>query len=364
MADTFPNTLPDSLERTILLYGAGGSGKTTQSVYAAEWLWNEKGLLTRVVNADGGGTRGAFAHLIEEGIAEVWDIDRSLAGSPFKILTLASSGYWPVDVNRIDSPLEAPSKSWRECPTCKGMAGGSATISPPACETCKTKFSPGQMLPVVSAPTEKASKVGLWVFEGATAFGNLLLQRLRTVDEKGGNAVKDEDFTIGQPGKQHYGMAQSYMSQFITTSRKLPVPVKMWTALEMRSDEEGRPLYGPMLPGKALTAACIPWFTDVIHLDALTKRNATGQTEKDAAGIEKVERVFYLAAHFPPDNPLQKFAAKTSAPVGTIPASMPADIGKLLAMLEKAGHAGKERLNPKRVTPRAQIALDNTPPSA
>src|SRR3990172_2052644 len=47
----------------------------------------------------------------------------------------------------------------------------------------------------------------------------------------------------------------------------IPVELVYWTALENRGEEDGKPIYGPKGPGQALTPMCIPWFTDVLHLE-------------------------------------------------------------------------------------------------
>jgi hypothetical protein len=189
-----------------------------------------------------------------------------------------------------------------------------------------------------------AETVGLYAFEGLTAFGELMLRRLRQVDKGGGNSIKDGETTISNPGMQHYGMAQSYISQYVTNSRQIPFDV-LWTALELKSDEDGKPLYGPALPGKKLTALCIPWFTDVLHLDAIAKVDGKGLRLKDSNGQEILERKLYLMPHFPPDNPTQRFAAKTSAPAGGgMPTVIDADMGVFFTELEKAVEKAKNSL--------------------
>jgi hypothetical protein len=172
-----------------------------------------------------------------------------------------------------------------------------------------------------------------------------MLRRLRQIDSKGGLSVSDGGFTVAQPGQQHYGMAQSYIGQFVGNTRSLPTDCTIWTALELRSDDDGKPLYGPSLPGKKLTSQCIPWFTDVLHLDALAKRRGN-QVEKDSNGMEILERKLFLMPHFPPDNPMYKFAAKTSAPeAGEMPPVIEARMGTFFEELEKALERARKSLD-------------------
>lgn len=334
-----------SIRRNILFYGQGGAGKSTSLAQLGKWVWQTQGLRTRVINADGGGTESAFAGLLSKGIADIWDIDTWDNTSIFAIMDLATKGWWPLDLSIPNTPLSPPVKEWRKCPKCGGDTGASSFGMVAACKKCGEKFGPGVVLPVVREPLNGLEKVGLYVFEGFTAFGNMMLRALRTSDPAGGNVVKEgpkdekgapgpEAFQVASPGQAHYLMAQSYLAQFVANSRRIPVGMTGWSALEYRGDDEGKPIYGPQGPGKAITKVCIPWFTDVIHLDLIQKRNPQGQVIKTSDGQEVLERKFFLAPHFPPDNVSHKFDAKTSAPPG-MPTVMPADVPQFFAELQK-----------------------------
>lgn len=323
-------------KRNILIYAGGGIGKSTRAAEAAEWIWKKTGLGARVVNADGGGTESAFSGLIAKGAAEVWDIDTWSEASIFQVLDLASKGWWPEDTKVPNSRLVAPYTESRKCPKCGADSGATGFQMPAKCAACGVAFGAGVLLPVQRNASPGMAGVGSFIFEGLTAFGELLLRRLRTIDSGGGNSVTDKDFKISSPGMQHYGAAQSYIAQFVSNSRQIGVPLVVWTALELRSDDDGKPLYGPAGPGKKLTATCIPWFTDVIHLDAVAKKEKQ-QVVKDSEGKEILERQLYLAPHFPSDNPSYKFAAKTSAPFIRDGSGMP-------SMIEANMHTFFDRL--------------------
>lgn len=299
-----------------------------------------------MVNADGGGTSSAFGPLEEEGIATLWHIDQWSQKSLFETLDLATKGWWPADVGVPDSSLLEPTKKWRECPFCHEVSGATMLVGTKACVTCKKEFPPGIQLPLRVDPINGLEEVGLLVFEGLTAFGELMLQALRVANPDGGNTIRDKDFTVANVGQQHYLIAQKQLGQFVANVRTIPVDVIIWTALEIKSTDDGKPLYGPQGPGKALTSACIPWFTSVLHLDAVAKRDAKGLVMKDANGVEVLERKLYLAPHFPSDNPAQRFAAKTSAPLGGgMPSVIEPSMTRFFAELEAAKARVREKIS-------------------
>lgn len=338
-----------ALKRNILVYGAGGAGKSSRLAECAEWMWEKHELRTRVVNADGGGTRSAFEHLTDAGIASIWDIDLWTASGIFSTLDFATKGWWPEQLDVPNSLLQPGIREWRKCPGCEGDTGATSFAMVPKCKACGLNFGQGQILPVRRDKINGADTVGLWCFEGLTAFGELMLRRLRSIDSGGGLSVKDGETKISQPGQQHYGMAQSYIAQYVANSRALPCEMVCWTALELKSDEDGKPLYGPMLPGKKLTAQCIPWFTDVLHLDALPKKDKSGRVEKDSDGMEVLNRKLFLAPHFPPDNPAYRFAAKTSVPQKCgMPLVIDADMAEFFKALDSTRERASSRIGGKK----------------
>lgn len=332
--------------RNILLYGAGGIGKSTRLAEAIRYIWERYGKKTRVVGADGGGTTSAIGIEMEEGHAEYWPIDQWDEKSIFLTLDLATKGWWPEDATNPNSPLVPPAKEYKPCPMCGGDSGAKGLTMVSTCVTCKKPFPPGTVLRMVREPEGDFKNVGMVGFEGLTSFGDLLLQRLRKVDPSGGRSLQDGEFKISSAGMQHYGDAQNYIKQYVSNVRLIPVPVVLWTALELKSDDDGKPLYGPALPGKKLTSLCIPWFTDVLHLDAVAKRDANKVIMKDANGQEILERKLYLAPHFPSDAPAQRFAAKTSAPFGgEMPLVIEPNMGVYFEELDKAFVKAKGRFS-------------------
>ena len=309
----------------MMVYAQGGMGKSTLGAQLAAWVYKSTGKKTRVVNADGGGTRNAHAYLIEKGISEVWDIDQWDEKSIFLTLDLASKGWWPEDPREPNSPLLPPFTKWKECPSCSKDVGAKGYALPPRCVSCGTTLAAGMFCRTRTTYANGFDAVGAEIFEGFTSFGEALLRRLRTINPEGGRVIDDKggdgsSFKISAPGQQHYGDAQAYLGQYVANSKTIPTGLVLWTALENRGEEDGKQIYGPKGPGQALTATCIPWFTDVIHLDGVAKTEK-GLVVKDANGQEVVERKLFLAPHYPADNKLFLFRAKTSAPLtGGMPA--------------------------------------------
>lgn len=300
------------VKRIILAYGAGGIGKSTLIADAAAHVFKTTGKTSRVIGADGGGTEAALAPLGD--VAAYWPIDIwEDFGSVFGTMEKACKGWWPTDPYTPGSEILPPFKVVRPCPTCKEHSGAPALGGIAVCASCKKAIPSGVVLPTTIQKINGMENVGLVAFEGLTAFGDLLMRRLRLKNPEGGRFQEDEGYKIAGSGKQHYGDAQNYLAQFQSFTRQIPVDVIMWTALEIRSDEDGKPIYGPKGPGKALTDTCIPWFTDVLHIDSVVQKDARGLSVKNADGQENLIRKMFLSEHFPPDMPTMRFKAKTSA---------------------------------------------------
>lgn len=255
----------------------------------------------------------------------------------------ATKGWWPQDPHTIGSPLLPPVEVIRPCPHCKAHSGAPAVGGIEKCVACGKVIPKGAILPTEMKLINGMENICVVGFEGMTAFGDLLLRRLRKKNPEGGRFIEDGDYKIAGSGKQHYGDAQNYLAEFMSFTRQIPVDVVVWTALEIRSDEEGKPIFGPKGPGKALTDVCGAWFTDVIHLDVEAKKGANGLPAKDAEGRETLERKMFLAEHFPPDFPNVRFKAKTSAGPD-MPTVLPPNMKIFFEEAEKAKAKTRERL--------------------
>jgi hypothetical protein len=342
-------------QNVMLIYGQGGMGKSTLGAQLAAHVFKTTGKKTRVVNMDGGGTANAYSVLLEKGVAEIWNCDLWDERSLFLTLDQATKGFWPEDTTEPNSPLLPPFSKWKECPSCNKDVGAKGYALPAKCSSCSATLASGTFCKTRTTYANGFDAVGAVVFEGFTSFGESLLRRLRTINPEGGRTIDDKagdgtSFKISAPGQQHYGDSQAYLGQFVANSKTIPTGRVLWTALENRGEEDGKAVYGPKGPGQALTATCVPWFTDVIHLDGLPKLEK-GLIVKDANGMEVVERKLFLAPHYPSDNKLFLFRAKTSAPLtGGMPTVLDFPpkgntMEKLFGLIEEAKKvAGEEAL--------------------
>lgn len=297
-------------ENVILLYGAGGAGKSTWCCHQGAYIWKTTGKKTRIVGMDGGGYK-PYIPLLSAGAASYLAVEKWDERNLFTTLERLSKGYWPEDVDEPNSELLPPTSVARLCPLCEAEIP--TKDMPKACPSCKKVFPPGMKIKRKVSLQNGAEDVGLVVFEGATAFGMHLMKALKVAEPEGGMVVKlDDGGKVSQSGQHHYGIGQSYLADFINNSRHIPTNYVTWTALEFRGDDGyGKPTYGPAFPGKKMTSQAIPWFTDVIHLELEADASRT------AAGVEILRRRLFMAKHFPSDTKPYGFEAKTS--VTTMP---------------------------------------------
>jgi hypothetical protein len=268
--------------KQILLYGAGGVGKTNMLATLAKHLWKTQKKKTRVITVDGGGI-GPLSVGIEMGAVEAIQCDSWQY--PFRYFDLLSRGFWP-----------------------------SGPVGPDQWKTLQ--------------PTDKQkdwAEVGAICVEGITATGLVLMNYMRdrrangeqigAMDGKSLGMFKDGTvadggvLNLGSNTMTDYGTSQSYLHTYVKNFRQLwakGMPLVVWTALELKATDDSKtPVYGPMLPGKAATAACIPWFTDVLHLDVIDPK-------KQADGTMLGQRKVFLSNHYANTDPVP-FLAKTSA---------------------------------------------------
>ncbi len=321
-------------EHILLAYASGGAGKSTLLAHLAAYVWKKYGKKTRVVGADGGGTK-PFQILIEKGIVEYWPIDL-WDKDIWTVFDLATKGWWPSDLKIPNSKLLPPYREHWLCPHCHHRTKGVGT-----CDACKKTIPAGMLAEKELEPMHGFENVGAYGFESIAAWTFLIMDRLRVVAKpEDAFAITDSDSTqlIKQSAQNHYGIAQNYIQKWVGNTRRLPVWAVMWTTLELRGGDDGygKPVYGPALPGKKLTALCTPWFTDVIHLELEAKDDewvcydstCPGTVKATVRGVDavptcpkckgpvnpRVDRVLYLADHYPPDTKPFSFKAKTSVP--------------------------------------------------
>jgi hypothetical protein len=218
---------------SILTYGMGTTGKTTQFGELAKWI-KEKFPTShmRLISCSSGWE--PLQPFIDIGWIKAIDI-RARA-YPFETIDKLSKGWWPLD---LEDPA-APLVPWDK----------------------QTDF------PNVMA-------VG---FDGLTEISEWLMGRATQEEAKGTYQFgaqkvvakfRDGATDYAAPSQADYGVIQNHMAMAVSNSKQLAGRYVMWTALERRAvDEDGTrmPLYGPDLIGKAKTPNVVPWFGMALHL--------------------------------------------------------------------------------------------------
>jgi hypothetical protein len=274
-------------------------------------MWDKFGKRTRLVAGDTGGF-DTMGSLVDEGIV----IPFVVANDPYPIETLdkVAQGYWPDDKGFLVSP---------------------------------------------GAPSAGGQDIGLYVFEGLTSFGDIMMRHLshtkKRLSQDPAYTYVDGKTEFSGTNMSYYGEIQNRIYDFVVKSSMLPVERVIWTALEGRGEEEGTksPTYGPSIVGKKSTGKAGQWFGNMIHLEMLVTEVADPATKQ----INHLQRrVMYIQPHadviakipFPAKVrvPFDK-AGEFSKAMGGQPYMDPPDLGKLYDLLEsmKGAAAPKEAIS-------------------
>ena len=280
-------------QRTVLLYGESGDGKTAQVGEMAEWIYRPERKRTRLALSDRGGLE-TIRPYIDLGIVEV--------------VELADNDPW-VWLNKVVRGYTKISGKW-----------------------------------VLDAKAN--ANIGLWAFEGLTSIADALMQNLakQAADGKniggGGNinfsiTADGETVKVGGNNQAHYGVVQTRIVEEMWQSQKLDGWV-MWTAALKRDDDQnssGRVL-GPSVCGKALTGE-LPRFCVYTFRIAATP-GALGQPTK---------HVLHLGDHLDMNAGNAKGLGNSRIPLDAprIPTQIePASIVKAIQMIQAAGPQATE----------------------
>lgn len=243
-----------SCKSSTLFYGDSGEGKTAQAWSWAKYVHQKTGKRIRMYTAEPAGL-GTIEHAIATGIIDVWDLSTRLY--PTETMDFAARGYWPSKTDPLK--LEAPTQAVFE-------------------------------------------EFGGLIYEGATAFGEMLLDELRikgAANEILGAEKAPQQFTSGAlrvagSNQTHYGIVQGRVRKAINDSQRLPVHV-LWTARELKVRDEDDPkkqyVYGPLLAGSAATLNMPAWFGHTIHISS--RKQVDPATKR-----ERIVRKAHLTKHF------------------------------------------------------------------
>lgn len=222
--------------KVTLLYGATDTGKTTALSDVARWMHKKYGYTTRLITADSG--FDAFHDIIQSednpsGYVDVLRIDRT--PYPWAMFQALFQGLWPKEKN------------------------GKVVMS-----------------------AERPENLGLYLWEGLTTFGELLLtdhavkgRKLTEevaarwqeilVDEEG----RQVQYSSGHPGRSHYqGVQRFLMGTLVPKCRMLPVPYCYITAHEAKGRDDiaaGKSALGPATVGQAGVDKTTQLFPEAFH---------------------------------------------------------------------------------------------------
>lgn len=271
-----------------LISGPTHAGKTSLLATAAEWCWETHHKTSRLWTADGGGWGDKMGNLIRLGIVEVWRLrSRCAAGGEGlmeETLARASYGWWPesfVDREsgqvlpgvRLLPPVESFYRLWCKCGKQLKEVAKESQLFPTLCSTCKTAASAANAkVQRVTRVADHHSRVGLALFEGATSWGDSILQSLgerRGRRELAGAKSSIGDFISGELSFSGNNESDIYFAQneaykWVQNSSTIPglVEAPIWTALEgltKRGDA-----WGPQLPGSAAAGKVPQWVGDYL----------------------------------------------------------------------------------------------------
>jgi hypothetical protein len=329
-----------------MLWGGTGTGKTDLLGTFAKGLFEGEGKKTRLVSAEKAQSEGILREGIEAGYILPWWLNDRMDATgnvetPFERLTDAMLGKWPADTNNpYSSLISAFSIQYKA--TCREAAKHPqkdekliyqgekppTSASQLQCPMCKTAV----ILETVRVVTdERLKEVGAYFCEGATEYGDMMMQNLQRRaalgESTGGNVAtrfQDGQMWVGSNTQGHYGTAQNQIKNKVGESVHLPVDYVWWTAvMEDGKDEDrgGVLVFGPKIPGVKKTADVPRWFGSTLS-------TCTVPVMKN--GAQEAEYRLYLKEYFQDWIPL--IAKQRCIVDNRIPAGRLKDIPQFIAV--------------------------------
>ena len=272
-------------QKTILLYGDSGDGKTALVGEMAEYVKAKEGKITRLASSDRGGLE-TIRPYVDLGIIEVVELGD---GDPWIWLNKVVRGYIKRD------------GKW-----------------------------------VLDAEANK--KVGLWAFEGMTSIADAIMQSLAQKAAAGTNiggggnvnfsiSAEGESVKVGGNNQSHYGVVQTRIVEEVWQSQRLDGWC-MWTASAKRDEDPNAAgkVLGPAIAGKALTGEVPRWFVYTFRVAAVPA---------PAGGSER--HILYLGDHQDVNSGGAKGLGNTRVPLDApkLPATIePASLVKAIEAIQ------------------------------
>lgn len=248
------------MAKSLCIYGATGSRKTTQVKWFSHYIADVTGKSTLLLSLSDGGWSPMCDPEVAAGMIIPYKAEVSV--TPLLLLRKISQGYWPAHPDKIN---EALIRIAAEGPMPQTLIEAS-------------------LIPV------DWSNVGGIAIEGWSSISNVVMRHL---SDKGINVGGENRFSVFKNGASSsfqqsmvvngematenfgsnilpdYNFSQNTMASLISNWNSLPVNTVLHTALEGKTTEDGQktgaPIYGPLMEGKKATAQCGSWVGDLIH---------------------------------------------------------------------------------------------------
>lgn len=291
--DTAPATpqpaTPDAIRRIFtatLIIGVSGSGKTSLFATYARYLWETYGKVLFLYSWDGGAIPTEVQKCMKQGLIRFWRVrTRSAPGLGIETLYKATKGYVPKQINPETgetSPavqMVPPVMSKYSCYCPQGhqllVVPVQVLIQPTYCTQCKALIGREMMtIKEDSRRTKGLELIGGVGFDGLTSMSTVVMDHMDHARGAGdiggekpafGGVVVSGDVKLGGNNRADVGFGQSRAQQFVNNSLSIPFLVEgpVFTALSAEAAEEGLPIVGAKLPGRAATDEASSWFGNV-----------------------------------------------------------------------------------------------------
>jgi hypothetical protein len=308
---------------SILLYGDTGKGKTTLIGEYAEDKFKKTGLKTRLYTADPGGWRSIVPH-VKLGIIEV--INLVGMPRPWEWISEVVKGKLPIGVGPDGMPL------WG-----------------------------------IDAKANAA--VGVYAFEGGTAFGDILMQDM-SKRNAAGNVIGPQppSFRVSEgtaswagTSPAQFGSAQTVLTIAIQESFRLPGD-KIWTCMARRAGDADTTaqILGPQFIGKALTSDGPRWFTYTFRPDVIPGNEMLKTKTEHRLYIEDhMETTMGVGPDGKPAMNTQKALGNSRIPLDADPIVgyvSPGSVVKAIEMIEAGATLALERIRARVAAARPDAA--------
>lgn len=317
------------ISTAMLIIGASGMGKTSLLETFATYLWETYGRVLFLYSWDGGAIPTNIQKRMKQGIIRFWRVrTRSAMGLGIDTLYKATKGYVPRTINPETGETDPsvtmipPVQSRHDASCPKGhplqTVAYLALLQPMYCSECKALIPRESMIiQSVSRRTKGLELIGGVAFDGLSSMSNVVMDHMDHARGAGdiggekpafGGVVISGDTKLGGNNRADVGFGQSRAQQFVNNSLSIPFLVEgpIFTALTAEASEEGLPIVGAKLPGRAATDEASAWFGNV--LEAGIYKNPDNGDE---------HRALYILPFT--DNQGRKHLLKTSGSPGSMP---------------------------------------------